>query len=313
MNDNDTVFILGAGAIGLALAVKLSKYGRSVQLVHTHSEVEAGSPVSVVLNDGKTGEREQVILPVCSLATIETLNGVIAITAKSYANVQIAAQLKEKACQSPIILMQNGIGVETPFLKAGFAAIYRCILYSASHRTGRYAVQFCMFKSSQVGVVRGTQTALERLIAQLSTPDFVFHSEPHIQQAIWKKGIINAVYNTICPLLEVDNGIFMRDPATAKIASEVIAECVQVAAAIGIPLDKQMILDEVLNISRVTDGQLASTLQDLHHKRQTEIDSLNLEIVRVAERVTPRVDVPRTKLLGQLITAKWTLSHSSQG
>ena len=48
---------------------------------------------------------------------------------------------------------------------------------------------------------------LQTIVKQLDTPEFGFKSEANIQHIIWKKAIANCVFNSVCPLLEADNGI----------------------------------------------------------------------------------------------------------
>ena len=197
--------------------------------------------------------------------------------------------------------MQNGIGIENTFLEAGFTDIYRTILYSGGQRIDDYSVEFKMVDSSPIGVIAGDEQKLNAIISQINTLQFPFYFEENIQEKIWKKSIANAVFNTICPLLEVDNGIFIRDEKALALANSVIAECIQVANALGINLSHDVVLSQVLTISKGSDGQLVSTLQDIQNKRQTEIDSLNLEIARIAETLDTNIDIRLTKALGDLI------------
>jgi 2-dehydropantoate 2-reductase len=57
-------------------------------------------------------------------------------------------------------------------------------------------------------------------------------------------------------------------------------------------------------ISKRSDGQLISTLQDIRSGRQTEIEFLNLEIARVAAALQPSLDLPSIELLGKMIAVK---------
>ena len=59
-----------------------------------------------------------------------------------------------------------------------------------------------------------------------------------------------------------------------------------------------------MQISRLSDGQEISTLQDIRNKRRTEIDTLNPEIVRIAGYLGKENMVTETKLLGDLIPIK---------
>ncbi len=102
----------------------------------------------------------------------------------------------------------------------------------------------------------------------------------------------------------MDNGIFYRDQVVAEIALEIIEETVEVTKRIGLSLDAKSLMEQLLTISEKSDGQLISTLQDLKNGRETEIDSLNLEIARIAGAMTPKIAVSKTKILGELISSK---------
>jgi 2-dehydropantoate 2-reductase len=138
----------------------------------------------------------------------------------------------------------------------------------------------------------------------LTTDGFPFHSEANIQREIWKKAIINSVFNSICPLLEVDNGVFVRDEETANLAQEVVRECITLTDRLNMGLTEHELMEQILLISKRSDGQLISTLQDIRIGRPTEIEFLNLEIARVAASLQPRLELPKVEILGKMIVAK---------
>lgn len=59
-----------------------------------------------------------------------------------------------------------------------------------------------------------------------------------------------------------------------------------------------------LLISERSDGQLISTYNDIRKKRRTEIESLNLEMAKLAESIGEPELVPYTKAFGLMILAK---------
>ncbi len=79
------------------------------------------------------------------------------------------------------------------------------------------------------------------------------------------------------------------------------------ADVVGITLDENEIMQQVLNISEISAGQLISTLQDLNQKRKTEISSLNLEIAKIAKKYGLDSQIEKTELLGNLIKIKSVL------
>jgi len=301
------VTILGAGAVGLPLAAYLAKQGREVQVARTRAEIDPEPSLAVAVSEAGQ-KRISAQIPSGSLATLPSLDGIVVVAVKSYVNAAIAAALQRKAFTGPIVILQNGLGVEQPFVAAGFTSIFRGVLYMTSQLAASspagIEVDFRAIASSPIGVVLGSEADLTACVQALSTPAFPFHAETEIQRAAWKKTIINAVFNSLCTLLEIDNGIFARDPAAAQLAREVVHECLAVATRRGIALTEAEVLEQIMKISRGSGGVLISTLQDVRAGRPTEIDSLNLEIARLASALNPPASVPKTELLGRLVLQK---------
>ena len=144
-------------------------------------------------------------------------------------------------------------------------------------------------------------TSLSHIAALLNTPYFGFRAEGDIQPIIWKKAIVNSVFNSVCPLLETDNGIFHRNPQALQIAESLVAECLCVAKEQGVNLNQAEVMDSLLLISRSSDGHFISTLQDIRNHRPTEIATLNLAIAGMA---ATEQAVIQTRLLGRLTLLK---------
>jgi 2-dehydropantoate 2-reductase len=297
------IYILGSGAIGLALAVNLINHTSKVILVKISRDDFSEEKKQISLENGH-GKLNTASISMVSLNKLENLDGTIVITAKAHANEIIASKLLDKKVDSPLVVMQNGLGVEEPFLSKGFVEIYRCILFVTSQTISEYCVRYKPIKPSAIGIIKGDKQKLQEIVNTLSTPNFPFLFENQIQEKIWQKAIINSVFNSICPLLNVDNGIFFRNKEVTQIASEIIKECIVVASVVGITLNEKEILQQVLNISEISTGQLISTLQDLKNKRKTEIEFLNLEIARIAKTHNQRSQIKKTELLGKLIRIK---------
>lgn len=304
----DTVYIIGRGAIGKALAVFLKLNNRKVILLR--GSVDDGShgveDLQVTLNDGTV-----VTAPVdvCTLKTIDELRGVVVLTNKSFGNHDLATSLKKKIGGSPIVLLQNGLGVERPFVENDFPAVYRCVLFVTSQSLGETSVRFKPVSACPIGVVKGNEAELDKITTALTTQYVQFKPENNIDVVVWRKAIINCAFNSICPLLEIDNGIFHRSPEVLALAGTVIDECLAVATKKGIALRSNEVLENLLLISKSSDGQLISTLQDIRKGLPTEIDTLNFEIARIARSLGMEDQVQQTKLLGELTKLKSTASR----
>lgn len=300
---SETIFIIGFGAIGKALAVFLQLAGNDVKIIR--GSVDAGEDETRELHVLATdGTRTSAQVHVTTLSKLRKLDGIVVLANKSFGNNQLAHALKEKIGSTPIVLLQNGLGVEQPFMNQYFAEVYRCVLFVTAQNLDETNVRFKPVSVCPVGVEKGTLTRLAEVVKKITTPAFEFSVQENIQEIIWKKAIANCVFNSICPLLEIDNGIFHKNERALEIARTVIEECIVVARAKGIILESEEVEQTVLQISRASDGQLISTLQDIRNGRPTEIDTLNLEVARIAEQLGLKGAAIRTKLLGELVRLK---------
>ncbi len=304
--ETERIYILGAGAVGMSLAVHLVNQGRAVTAVRTSTDAVDAQKVEITIA-GSGGRTFKAPVETVSLAKLKRIVGTIVVTAKSFANGSIASKLSQLEISAPVVIMQNGIGVEDPYLGLDNLRIYRCVLYLTGQKIKDNTYRFAPIAPSPIGVVRGNENELQHLVDILNTAEFPFVLHRRIQPEVWKKAIINSVFNSICPLLEVDNGIFIRSERTALLAREVVDECIPVVQSAGFSLSAEEIMQQIATISKGSDGQLISTLQDINNGRETEIDYLNLEIARIAERAAPNNKVSTTRVLGELVKIKSVL------
>ena len=299
----EPIYIIGAGAIGKVLAVCLSNDGRKVVLLR--GSVDNGEThrenIRVTLHSQEIIEAEVMI---DTLSNYRSLEGLVVLCTKSYGNAALADALKDKISYSPLVLLQNGLGVEQPFMD--FPSVYRCVLFATSQPVSETKLNFKPVAVSPIGRISGgDETSAGHIAGKLNTPYFGFRAEPDIQPVIWKKAIVNSVFNSVCPLLDIDNGIFHRNPQALQIAESIVSECLCVAEEQGIDLSLADVMDSLMLISRSSDGQFISTLQDIRNHRPTEITTLNLAI---AEMAASEQAVIQTRLLGRLTLLKSQLS-----
>jgi len=302
------IYIIGAGSIGRALAVVLKQAGKDVILVRGSVDGLTAAPEQVTLSmaDGKDVTETIVVK---TMSELQKMDGIVVITAKSYANDELAGKLALKGTRChPVVLLQNGLNVERPFMERGFLQLYRCVLFVTAQFTAENRVRFKPVAACPVGLIRGDMAQLKETVRYLDTLWFSFMPEPAIHAVIWQKVTVNCVFNSVCPLLDTDNGIFHRDGSALTIARRVIGECILVARLCGVHLQQAATVEMLLAISKASDGQLISTLQDIRQKRPTEIATLNLEIVRIAEQFERGDLVMETRLLGELTAAKSSLN-----
>lgn len=303
VNHSKDIYIIGNGVIAKALAVALSVNNRKVTILRGSVDDQPASSERMEVEIGDKLIQAQI--DVSTINNYEKLDGIILLTNKSFGNNTLAEKLFRKTGSSPIVFLQNGLHVEDSFIERGFTEIYRCALFATSQSVTERRVRFKPVASSPIGLIKGSEETLQTIVAEINTEIFSFRAEEDIQPVIWKKVICNCVFNSICPLLEIDNGVFHRNESALDMAKQVILECLAVAHTYHIQLTFQEVMDNLLSLSKLSDGQKISTYQDILNKRETEIETLNLAIAKVAGDVP----VPVTTFLGQLVKLKSDLSR----
>jgi 2-dehydropantoate 2-reductase len=300
MNNHKKVYIVGAGAIGKALAVFLSTKGTSVVLVRASTDTTPYQKETITVATKDSSVMREI--DVVTLNELSIIEGIVVIATKSFSNETVAAKLKQKLGQFSVVIMQNGLNVERPFLQ--LPGVFRCVLFSTSQVLDNGLISFKTVSPSPIGTVNGDPQTLARIVDALSIGEFEFRTEVDINRFAWEKTIINCAFNSLCPLLETDNGIFHRNQDALSMARSIIAEGVSLAKTYGLALNEMAIVDRLLLISKRSDGQLISTYEDLRHRRKTEIDSLNLELARLAAEIGQPQLVGVTAALGRIIEIK---------
>ena len=306
--NNQTIYIIGAGAIGKALAVFLKQDNKNVVLIRgsIDDQLSKTEKIEVELRDQMLIAED---IEVSALSNFNRLDGIIVLANKSFGNTNLSQALKSKIGNSPIVVMQNGLGVEQPFIDNHFPEIYRCVLFATSQTISTNSLRFKLVSVSPIGKIKGNGSNLNDIVGLLDTPNFRFKAVADIETLVWKKVIANSVFNSVCPLLEIDNGIFHRNDTALVIAKRVISECVAIARETGISISEEEVVESLLLISKSSDGQLISTLQDIRNKRKTEIETLNFSIVHMAKKMGKEAMVTETQLLGELTKLKSELNR----
>jgi 2-dehydropantoate 2-reductase len=147
---------------------------------------------------------------------------------------------------------------------------------------------------------------VERLASALTEGGMNTRALEDARGAQWTKLIFNAATNPIGALTRLTHGRVCELPGTRKLVSELVAEGVAVADAMGITLDSDP--DELVDhAAKVAYEHRASMLQDVLAERATEIDAMNGGIVRFGRE--NGVPTPLNEAIAALIQG---LEHSWQ-
>jgi 2-dehydropantoate 2-reductase len=191
------------------------------------------------------------------------------------------------AAAKPIALtLQNGIG-NADLLAKTFGADQ--VLLGTAHvpadLTGPASVVTHGFGTLDLGGFTPAAHHLAPTVAALlQSAGFNTHVANDINATVWSKVAFNAALNAVGMICQVANA-GVDNESGRRLASKVVDETVQVAAACSIQIDRERIIATIDAALREHAFHKASMLQDRERGRPTEIEMINGAIAREGARL----------------------------
>jgi 2-dehydropantoate 2-reductase len=308
------IAIVGAGAIGGYLGVKLALAGAEVALIARGAHLEA------ILRDGLAVEyadgAREVARPAQATADMAAAghHDVVIVAVKAQALPALAGPMR--ALYGPdttVVYAQNGIpwwyfcrhggeyegrriaAVDPGGQIAAQVEIERvvgCVIYPAAAIARPGVIRHIEGNRFTLGEPDGSRSARARALAQLFTDaGLKAPVRPDIRSEIWIKLWGNLSVNPISALTRATMDLILADPGTRALLVAMMAEAQQVAEALGIrfPLS----IERRLTMAEQIGAHKTSMLQDIEAGRPTEVDALVgavAELGRLVGVPTPHID-----------------------
>jgi 2-dehydropantoate 2-reductase len=287
----ETVGVVGAGALGSLLALKLARAGHSVRIV-ARSEARRAA-LSGDAPHGLTADKDPAVLRPAKL---------VFICVKARDTEEAARSLALLGPSFPgICSLQNGwdhmevLGHELPGapLIAGATAL------------GAYFDESgALHASLEGGTLLAPWGATEARWAEyaatvLTSAGLRSEARENAPAILWRKLVLNAAVNPLTALANRPNGALLDDPPLLRVATEVAREATRVGVRKGyLPAD----FDPVPRLVRLlteTRANRSSMAEDLARGRPTELDAILGPILRAARETG--MSVPVLEALDTLI------------
>lgn len=286
------VAIIGAGAIGLALAAAFARHGREV--------IVCGGTRFERIEVTEDGAVER--WPVRHAETADDLAEVDTAVLAVKAHHTEAAATWLRALARPevrLLVAQNGVEHRervTPH--ASGAQIVPAIVYLNVERSapGRALVRHAGIRD----LALPDEDAARELAPELTAGGLRVKLEADFSTVAWAKLLTNITLNPLTALTgrRVD---VVREPGIGEIALRLMLEAAQVARAEGAQLGPDDAHAAVTWLENVPAGAPTSMLQDLLAGRPLEYDALTGAVVRAADR--HGIEVPVNRMFLALLAA----------
>ncbi len=295
-----SVVVVGAGAIGASIAVRLMEAGKQV-VISANGERKAR-----YLKQGFVVNGRQYFLPVKDKYEADPADLVI-IAVKNYSLEEAIEEMRPYVSVNTIILsLLNGIDA-VPRLRREFgedSVPYAMILGIDALREGnrvQYLAKgriFCGFEKEKVEKNASTLAVLEEFFG---TSDIAFVVPEDIVKEIWFKFMINVGLNQWSALIRAPYRLFQDSPHGQELLSKTMIEVISLSKRYGGNLEETDIDRAIAVLKTLAPQGKTSMLQDVEARRQTEVDAFAGAMKRLAKAAD--LDVPINAILYDAIRA----------
>ncbi|MGH8845041.1 MAG: ketopantoate reductase family protein [Advenella sp.] len=320
--DKTKVCVIGAGAIGGYLGVRLANSGAQVSVLARGQTLQAIQARGWILEEGQ----ERLVAQVRASSDAAALGpqDIIILTVKTHALQDIAAMVPALCHADTIVIPAiNGIpwwftqgldNSEAPAqqlptqLKAldpsGVIAdaidarrIVGCVVYPSCyspepgvshHSSGNRLVLGEISRHAD----QANQDRLDRVIALFNTAGLAAEKTSAIRSAVWEKLLGNACFNPVSMLTGSQTDLMIDDPAIYRLFVALMEEVVAVGVALGITVS--VTPQQRLAVTRKLGAVKTSMLQDTEAGRPVEIEAILGAFVELATSLQTATPIATT-------------------
>ena len=271
------ITVIGPGAIGILLAALLSDTNVEISLLVKPKHKKLLSDGKIVLNNFNEKRLEKKIKIITKFEDPDW----IILAVKSYDVDNLVELLRSS--NVPILCCQNGIKTYLQLTeKIGKERITYMVTGMGSSKIETGEAEFRGSGFTFIGEASGVASHRLIVLSELMRKSGIACDVvDDVFGYVWLKTIINSAINPVAAYARVINGALKR-PELNKKVYQLCMESTKISTEIGINLPLEP-WSEIEKIIRNTSRNKCSMLQDLENGRQTEIDAINGEIVRIAD------------------------------
>ena len=312
------ICIVGAGAIGGMLGVKLALSGNDVTLILRGANLAAVQQNGLRLIEEDGNELLAQPIKATSVIAEAGVQDVVILALKAHQVAAVAAELPALMhAETRIITMQNGIpwwyfhklpgelgqryqgtpvkAVDPDGIIAKFIPVDRVIgsvVYPASEVIRPGVIKVIEGNRFTLGEIDGSDTPSIRAISDaFKNAGFKSPIANDIRSEIWLKLWGNLSFNPISALTHATLEDICVFPATRELAANMMKEAQAIAEKLGVQF--RVSLEKRINGAQAVGQHKTSMLQDVELGRPIELEALVgsvIELGKITETPTPNID-----------------------
>lgn len=292
------VAVMGAGAVGCFYGGMLARAGHAVTLIGRPQHVDAVNANGLTFE--MQGRREQVAVTASTEASAVQGAGLVLFCVKSTATDEAARAIAPHLSPDAVVLaLQNGVDNVERLRAAVRVPVIPAVVYVGCAMAGPGHVKHngrgdLVIGSDEAGASAALQARIAETAEALNAAGIPVRVSDNVMGELWVKLAINCAYNALSAITRGRYGFLASRPEALRLQRDVIGEILAVAAARGVRLPDDALLETVYGVAAAMPGQTSSTEQDIARGQKTEIDHLNGYVARLGEALGVPTPVNRT-------------------
>ncbi len=306
------ICIVGAGATGGYLGVKLINAGFDVSLVARGAHLTAMKKKGLTLIEN---DKEITCSPKCSDSMKELGKmDFIFITLKAYSINGLVEEISTMFDENTsVISAYNGIpwwyffGAEGQFNNYRIKCIdpeniqwnvitperiIGCVVYPATEIIEPGVIKHIEGNRFSLGEPNGAQTErISRISKAMARADLKAPVRKNIRQEIWMKLIGNLAFNPLSVITEETLDVLLLNEENKKTAYEAMKEATSIMDKLNVPMS--ISIDQRIEGAAKVGSHKTSMLQDYERGKELELDALVVAVKEIADLLgikTPTID-----------------------
>jgi 2-dehydropantoate 2-reductase len=276
--------MIGAGAMGGAVATLLADAGENVTLIDTDREIVRNVSQSGFRLEGAAGDHQVSVRVLAEPREDGWADTAIVLTTAN--DTQAAAETARRVLKPDgfVLTLQNGIGnVKTLTAVLGGERVTAGSIRSSAQKLAPGESDLTKLDPTVIGEIDGSLSdRMRALAATLDRAGFMVQAAENIVGTLWSKLIHNAAINPICASTGLVQAETAKIPELEALRTAIVEEALAVAKAKNIVLEIPDPLPK-LRAHVAAKRTKPSMLQHVEAGRRTEIDAINGAIVREAD------------------------------
>jgi len=225
-------------------------------------------------------------LPAFSLLPDGATYDLVLILVKTYQTANLLHRLAGLDHDTPILSLQNGAG-NRDLIQSGLS---NPVSAGVTYLGARLVAQGMVEWTGDGGTILPEGEIFRKIFDRDSLSKFITHFTDQIDEAIWRKLVINAAINPVTAIYSFRNGELLVENEARQRMGDIISECHAINVRKGFSDSLDQTLERVDEVLRATADNTSSMLSDILRGNPTEIESINGAVITEGRRL--RIPIP---------------------